>query len=116
MVVFPASLNSANNVDSFYLHEPFTTNLGSSIKYHFIAFGVNFTLHVSRNYNLLTDEFVVERSSEYFRNSLSEQEFQSIDERIIPYALCYYVGVVRGYKNSSVALNVCNGLVSVLLL
>ena len=87
--------------------------LGPFVYPHFQAFGKNFTLYLRQNHDLLANEFMVEKTSmsreinDIFKRKNEDREIRKS---------CHYVGKVKGYLNSSVAVNICNGLVRFILI
>ena len=74
----------------------------------FHGFGQNFTLYLNQNHHLLSSSFIVERETSSVH---VDDVFKRTDELQEGRKSCSYVGKVKGYVNSSVAVNVCNGLV-----
>ena len=84
-------------------------SLGAFVFPSFHAFGQNFTLYLNQNRNLLASDFVVEKVA---TGSVSiDGLFMRSNEPVDIGSSCHYVGTVKGHANSSVAVDVCNGLV-----
>lgn len=61
-------------------------------------------VHIKRNYNLVSQNFVVEERSRGGKIALRHSDVEE----------CHYTGVIHNHEGySKVALSVCNGLVSV---
>ena len=102
-LVFPKLVDAnerlvTNKIKDYSKHHPFAFP-------YFEAFGQNFTLYLNQNSHLLTQEFKVEKLTNLHQiDSLSTHEVADKS--------CQFVGTVKQHPNSSVAVNVCNGLVS----
>ncbi len=92
-----------------------------SIFPHFQAFDRNFTLQLNENSELLTNEFLIEKIPQIadgvaandadagIGGKSSEKGGSSVN---FLEGHCYFVGVVHGDFRSSVAVDICKGLVS----
>ena len=116
MVVFPALINAYNEIVSYDLLR--YDQFNPSVFPHFQAFGHNFTLVLNENNQLLTSDFMVEKMA-IFQEVHSPMLFSDKNDYLdngsakVPVIRhCYFVGIVQGNQNSSVAVNTCNGLVS----
>ena len=106
-LVFPTLVDSNDVVLSNRVED--LQSLGAFVFPSFHAFGQNFTLYLSQNRNLLASNFIVEKAA---TSSVSiDGLFTNSNEPVKGSRSCHYVGTVKGQVNSSVAVDVCNGLV-----